>query len=74
MEYEAREKAIRDYNQGMLEARESGWQEGEKAGIEKNQRDTARKMISMGLPTDIIAQATGLSITQIESLQNGEVP
>ena len=35
MAYEAREKALRDYNQGMLEARKSGWQEGEKAGIEK---------------------------------------
>ena len=65
IEYEAREKALRDYNQGMLEARESGWQEGEKAGRES----TAKNMLAIGLPTDIIAQATGLSIAQIESLQ-----
>lgn len=35
MEYEAREKALRDYNQGLLEAKEIGWQEGEKVGIQK---------------------------------------
>lgn len=34
MEYEAREKALRDYNQGILEARESGWEEGRKEGIQ----------------------------------------
>ena len=32
MEYEAREKAIRDYNQGMLEAEERGREEGIKEG------------------------------------------
>ena len=34
-EYVTREKAIRDYNQGLLEAEERGWSVGEKAGIEK---------------------------------------
>ena len=28
LEYEAREKAVRDYNQGMLEAREEGMEQG----------------------------------------------
>ncbi len=73
IEYEAREKALRDYNQGMLEARESGWQEGEKAGREKGKREekenTAKNMLAMGLPIEIITQATGLSIAQIESLR-----
>ena len=35
LEYEAREKAVRDYNQGMLEAREEGLQEGMEKGIEQ---------------------------------------
>lgn len=77
IEYEAREKALRDYNQGMLEAEqrgeERGWTAGEKAGIEKGKKEekesTAKNMIAIGLPTDIIAQATGLSIAQIESLR-----
>lgn len=34
MEYEAREKAVRDYNQGMLEARETGKMEGREEGIQ----------------------------------------
>ena len=35
MEYEAREKAIHDFNQGMLEAREGGKEEGRKEGREE---------------------------------------
>lgn len=35
MEYEAREKAIRDYNEGMLEAEERGIAIGEKRGEER---------------------------------------
>lgn len=76
IEYEAREKALRDYNQGMLEAEERGWTAGEKAGIEKGKKEekenTAKNMLAIGLPTDIIAQTTGLSIAQIESLPKNE--
>ncbi len=61
MEYEAREKALRDYNQGMLEARETG-------GYEKAIQ-IAKNMLAIGLPADTIAQVTGLSIAQIESLR-----
>ena len=61
MEYEAREKAIRDYNQGMLEARETG-------GYEKAIQ-IAKNMLAIGLSTDIITQTTGLSIAQIDSLR-----
>jgi len=61
MEYEAREKALRDYNQGMLEARESG-------GYEKA-IEIAKNMLAIGLSMDIITQTTGLSITQINSLR-----
>ncbi len=35
MEYEARQKALRDYNQGMLEAEERGEKRGEKRGREE---------------------------------------
>lgn len=77
IEYEAREKALRDYNQVMLEAEqrgeERGWTAGEKAGIEKGKKEekesTAKNMLIIGLPIDIIAQTTGLSIAQIESLR-----
>lgn len=35
LEYEAREKAIRDYNQLMFEAKQNGWKEGREKGISK---------------------------------------
>ncbi len=65
IEYEAREKALRDYNQGMLEAEERGRETGER----EKAIQIAKNMIAIGLPTDIITQATGLSIAQIESFR-----
>ena len=65
MEYEARQKALRDYNQGMLEAEERGRETGER----EKAIQIAKNMIAIGLPTDIITQATGLSIAQIESFR-----
>ncbi len=35
LEYEAREKAIRDYNQAMKEAKETGWEAGRQTGREE---------------------------------------
>ena len=57
LEYEAREKAILDYNQGMFEA--------EQRGI----RNTARNFLSLGVDIHIIAEATHLSIAEIETLK-----
>ncbi len=37
LEYEARQKAIRDYNQMMLEAEKRGEKRGEKLGIEQGE-------------------------------------
>lgn len=72
IEYEAREKALRDYNQGMWEAMESGRREGRREGWEEGRKEekesTAKNMRAMGLPSDVIAKATGLSVAQIESL------
>ena len=65
MEYEAREKAIWDYNQSIYEAEQRGEQRGEQHGIEK----TAKNLLSLGVAVDIIAEATKLSIAQIEALK-----
>jgi predicted transposase/invertase (TIGR01784 family) len=46
MEYEAREKAIRDYNQGMLEAEERGREEGIKEGEQRGREEGILGMIS----------------------------
>ena len=38
LEYEAREKAIRDYNQSMKEAKETGWEKGREVGREEGEK------------------------------------
>ena len=48
LEYEAREKAIRDYNQSMYEAEQRGIEIGEQRGIEtgiKNMAKTYQKLV-----------------------------
>ena len=60
LEYEAREKAIRDYNEGLLEAEERGRKHGTLS--------IAKKLIDMGYPTDEIEKITLLSKEDIEKL------
>lgn len=98
LEYEAREKAILDYNQSIYEAEQRGEkrgelrgekrgelrgekrgeQRGEKRGEQRGRlqgekavrESTAKNLIQMGISAEIIAQATGLSIAQIEAFKN----
>ena len=76
MEYEAREKALRDYNQGILEAEQRGeqrgWSAGEKAGIEKGKANTAKNMLAKNFDLSLIAEISGLSIAQIKELSKRE--
>ena len=65
MEYEAREKAVRDYNQGLLEAREAGKIEGR----EETTICIAKNLLSSGFSVDMIAKTTGLSVEQIKTLK-----
>ncbi len=64
MEYEARQKAIRDYNEGMLESHERGLKQGWKEGVV----GVAKKLLAMGLDLDTISKGTGLTIEQIQNL------
>ena len=47
---------------------DDGYKKGEAKGIEEANRKNARKMKSLGMSEDIIAQVTGLSITKIHLL------
>ena len=81
LEYEAREKAVRDYNQMMKEARERGLQEGRHEGMREGMREgkregrresiieVAENFIRMGLETAVISIGTGLSENEIEGLR-----
>jgi len=68
LEYEAREKAIRDYNQSMFEAKESGRAEGRKEGEAEKATDIAKNLIAFGMSFDNISQMTGLSVGEIEKI------
>ena len=73
LEYEAREKAVRDHNQMMFEAKESGRKEGIEIGKEQGEYNKsiqiAKNMLQKGLTINIIAEVTGLSLAEIEALQ-----
>ena len=73
MEYEAREKAIRDYNQLMYEAQERGIAIGEERGIAIGEErgkeigkheeavNIAKNLLALGLSADVISKVTNLS-------------
>ena len=60
-----RKDALSDYNSGVTLAEKKGRAEGELNA----KRETARNLLAMGLSTAQIASATGLSITEVESLR-----
>ena len=57
LDYEAREKAIRDHNQMMYEAEQ------------RRAIEIAKNFLALGFPISSIAQGTGLSEEQIKKLQ-----
>ncbi len=80
MEYEAREKAVRDYNQMMYEAKEAGMEigkeigkeigikEGIKVGEQKAVASIVNNMKKMNVSLDVICQTTGLSKEEVENI------
>ncbi len=65
LEYEAREKAIRDYNQMMHEA--------EQRGKYENSLSIIKNMLSMDFSLDVIAKITGLTVEEIKDIKNKAV-
>ena len=74
--YEARDRAMRDYNSGMRYAKEQGWNEGMergeqigiKKGIQKGKIEIAKKMIEKGIPIENICEITNLTKEEIEKI------
>lgn len=65
---ELREKAIRDEKNGLRHAREDGLREGIKEGIEKTNREVAKKMKEKHIPIQTIVEITKLTKEEIENL------
>ena len=81
MEYEDSLKVYRDLKNSLDTARDEGkkvgFEEGEKIGIEKGEKkkakETAKKLLSMGILTsEQIAQATGLAAEEIRLVQQNQ--
>lgn len=64
--YEAREKALKDYNSGI----KYGEKLGREQGIEQASRENARRMLAKNYPIEDIAVITGLSVAEIEALRD----
>ena len=61
MEYDARMKALRDYNQGMLEA--------EERGIEKGRTETIKTLLK-NMSVDQVATALEIPVSEIHQIAN----
>ena len=69
MEYEAREKAIRDYNEMILTAIERTREETKEETRREDAFLTAQRLIALGLPIDIVVQGSGLPLEQVQALK-----
>ena len=71
--YELQEKAIRDYNSGMLaakeEARKEGLEEGREEGKQEEKMQNAINFLKLGAEPDFVARGTRLDLNTVLELQ-----
>ncbi len=71
-EIRAREAAKDAYDEGVAEGEKSGFSKGEKSGIElgaaQEKREIAKNFKKSGIPFDVIARNTGLTLKEVETL------
>ena len=60
--------AYRDIKNSIDTAKEEGRKEGREEGVAKEKLATAKRLLSMGLTQEQVAQGAGLSIEDIERL------
>ena len=69
LEYEAREKAIRDYHSQMQASREEGRKEGREEGKKEGVASTITNMLRKGKSPEEIADMTGEDLKEIQEIQ-----
>ena len=75
--YDSRERAIVNYNSGILNAEERGMKKGKKEGIKegikegkrREKEETAKKLLELDVEIETIKKATGLSEEEIKKLE-----
>ncbi|WNJ19303.1 hypothetical protein [Pontibacter sp. G13] len=61
-------KSYRDLKNALATAFEEGREEGKEEGREEEKMNTVRNSLKAGLPLEVIARITGLSISEIEKM------
>lgn len=69
MEYEARMKALRDYNQLMQEAVARGIEIGVQRGRQEGLKIAARNMLARGVDTVSVSEMTGLTAEELAKIK-----
>ena len=72
LEYEAREKAVRDYHSQMQGMREEGFAEGKKAGEMRKATNIITNMLRKGKSPEEIADLTGEELEEILEIKRQE--
>ncbi|TXH72462.1 MAG: hypothetical protein E6Q85_06470, partial [Thiothrix sp.] len=47
---------------------EEGFERGKQEGLEEGKRETARRMLAKGMTIALVAELTGLSVEQVQTL------
>lgn len=77
LEYEAREKAVRDYNclmdsaleEGLREGREQGLEQGLMRGQQQARRELTVQMLKNGMKPEDIMRLSGITRAEIEAAE-----
>lgn len=85
LEYEARQKAIRDHDaimssawetgmekglqEGMVKGLQEGMEKGLQQGIRQERQDIVFRMLEKGMDPEMIADLTGMNIEEIQKLE-----
>ncbi len=77
MEYELRQKAIRDHNMMMKTARKHGYESGYESGYEMGERLAMKKVIDKltgeGRTIEETAELLGLGVEMVETISKWEI-
>lgn len=79
LEYEARQKAIRDHDAimssawetGMEKGLQEGMKQGMQQGIRQERQDIIFRMLEKGMDPEVIADLTGTDVEEIRELEKG---
>ena len=67
-EYAREEGLEKGREEGLEQGREEGLEQGREEGLEQGREEVAEKMLAMGLSTDTVCRATGLTETVVQGL------